>query len=58
VKVLHDAFKKGLEDPEVLKVLERLDQELAYLNSSEYAALASKTFQEEGAIVKRLGLKM
>lgn len=58
VKVLHDAFKKGLEDPEVIKVLERLDQELAYLNSSDYAAHARKTFEEEGAIVQRLGLKM
>lgn len=58
VKVLHDAFKKGLEDPEMLKMLERLDQELSYLNSSDYAALAKRTFEEEGAIVKRLGLKM
>ncbi len=58
VKVLHDAFKKGLEDAETQKTLERLDQENAYLNSADYAAIAKKTFEEEGAMVKRLGLKM
>jgi tripartite-type tricarboxylate transporter receptor subunit TctC len=58
VRTLHDAFKKGLEDPDVQKVMVQLDQEAAYLNSTDYAALAKKTYEEEGAIVKRLGLKM
>jgi tripartite-type tricarboxylate transporter receptor subunit TctC len=58
VKVLHDAFKKALEDPEYQKILERLDQEAYYLGSADYAALARKTFEEEREVVKRLGLKM
>lgn len=58
VKVLHDAFKKGLEDAEMQKALERLDQDNAYLDSAAYAAHAKKTFEEEGVMVKRLGLKM
>jgi len=58
VKVLHDAFKKALEDPDYQKTLEKFDQEAFYLNSSDYAAAAKKTFDEEREIVKRLGLKM
>ena len=58
VRILHDAFKKGLEDPETQKMLERFDQDNAYLNSADYAAHAKKTFEEEREIIKRMGLKM
>jgi tripartite-type tricarboxylate transporter receptor subunit TctC len=58
VKTLHDAFKKGMEEPEFQKSLEKFDQEAYYLNSADYTALAKKTFEEEREIVKRLGLKM
>lgn len=58
VKVLHDAFKKALEDPEYQKTLDKFDQEPYYLNSADYAALAKKTFEEERVAIKRLGLKM
>lgn len=57
-KVLHDAFKKALEAPEFQKTLEKLDQELYYLNSADYAALAKKYFEEEREAVQRLKLKM
>ena len=58
VKVLHDAFRKALEDPEYQKTLDKFDQEAYYLNSADYAALAKKTFEEERVAIKRLGLKM
>jgi tripartite-type tricarboxylate transporter receptor subunit TctC len=58
MKVLHDAFRKALEDPEYQKILEKLDQEASYLNGADYAALARKTFEEEREVIKRLGLKM
>ena len=58
VKVLHDAFKKGLEDPEFLKMQEKFDQDVFYLDSAGYAALAKKTFEEEREAIKTLGLKM
>jgi tripartite-type tricarboxylate transporter receptor subunit TctC len=58
VKVLHDAFKKALEDPEYQKTLDKFDQEAFYLNSADYAAHARKTYGEEREAVKRLGLKM
>jgi tripartite-type tricarboxylate transporter receptor subunit TctC len=58
VKVLHDAFKKAMDEPEFKATLEKFDQEAYYLNSADYAALAKKTIEEEREIVKRLGLKM
>jgi tripartite-type tricarboxylate transporter receptor subunit TctC len=58
VKILHDAFKKGLEEPAFQKTLERLDQqENFYMNSEDYAKYARKTFEEEKATVERMGLK-
>ncbi len=58
VKILHDAFKKGLEDPAFQKTLERFDQqESFYMNSEDYARYAKKTYEEEKIYVERLGLK-
>jgi tripartite-type tricarboxylate transporter receptor subunit TctC len=57
MRVLHDAFKKALEDPAYQATLEKFDQEPYYLNSADYAALAKKTYEEEREIVRRLGLK-
>ena len=56
VKILHDGFKKALEDPEDLKVLEQLDQELWYQSSEDYAKYARETLQRERALIERLGL--
>ena len=58
VRILHDAFKKGMEEPAFQKTLERLDQqENFYMNSEDYARYARKTFQDEKALVERMGLK-
>ena len=38
VKVLHDAFRKTLDDPEHLKVLAQLDQVYWYKSSEDYAS--------------------
>lgn len=56
VKVLHDAFKKALYDPEHIKVMDRYDQPLVYLGSEDYTKWAEKTFREERALIERLGL--
>lgn len=58
VRVLHDAFKKALEDPDAQKILDKFDQEIYYLNSADYAAHARRTYEAEREIVKRLGLKL
>ena len=53
---LHDAFKKALDDPEHLKVLQQFDQIYWYKSSEEYAKWAAATFAEERATIERVGL--
>ncbi len=56
VRILHDGFKKALEDPEHLKMLDQLDQELWYQSSEDYAKYARETFAQDRALIERLGL--
>ncbi|MEI6300853.1 MAG: tripartite tricarboxylate transporter substrate binding protein [Betaproteobacteria bacterium] len=56
VKILHDAFKKGLEDPIHLGAVEKYDQEIFYMGSEEYAKWAAETYREERKLIERLGL--
>ena len=56
VKQLHDAFRKALEDPDHLKMLQQLDQINWYKSSEDYAKWAAATFAEERATIARLGL--
>ncbi len=58
VKVLHDAFKEALHDPAHLKVLERYDMPLVYMDSAAYAAFARDLFEQEAAVIRKLGLRM
>lgn len=56
VQILHDAFKKALDDPEHMKTLERLDQVLWYKNSADYTRWSLDTYESERATLERLGL--
>jgi tripartite-type tricarboxylate transporter receptor subunit TctC len=56
VKVLHDAFKKSLDDPEYLKVLAQLDQPAWYMPSEDYARWAVDMLKAERATIERVGL--
>lgn len=56
VKILHDAFKKGMEEPMHKKVLEELSQPYIYMNSEDYRAYALKLIAEQRDLVNRLGL--
>jgi len=56
VRFLHDAFKKALDDPEHLKVLQQLDQVYWYKSSAEYAQWAADTLKAERATIERVGL--
>ena len=56
VKVLHDAFKKSLDDPEYLKVLATLDQPAWYQSSEDYAKWAAETFRAERGTIERAKL--
>ena len=57
VKTIHDAFRKSLEDPNVLQTLERLDQPVIHMNTDEYTAYARKQFEVEKAVVEKFGLR-
>jgi tripartite-type tricarboxylate transporter receptor subunit TctC len=56
VKILHDAFKKAMDDPEHAKMLQTLDQVYWYKSSDDYARWAAETFTTERALIERLGL--
>jgi tripartite-type tricarboxylate transporter receptor subunit TctC len=57
VKVLHDAFKKGLEEPSYAAAMANLDQELFYLSSEDYQRFAMQQIDEARRFVAELGLK-
>jgi tripartite-type tricarboxylate transporter receptor subunit TctC len=56
VRVLHDAFKKTLEDPAVLATFDKYDQTVIYMNTDEYTRFARESFSAEKATIERLGL--
>ncbi len=56
VKVLHDAFKKTLDDPAVLSVFDKYDQSVIYMDTPTYTKYAVDTFNGEKALIERLGL--
>ena len=57
VRILHDAFKKALDDPKVLALLDRLDQSVIYLGPEDYTKFAKQTYDDERKTIDRLGLK-
>ena len=56
VKTLHDAFKKGLEDPSYVEAMAKLDQEQFYLSSEDYQKFALQQIEEARRFIAELGL--
>jgi tripartite-type tricarboxylate transporter receptor subunit TctC len=56
VKVLHDAFKKGLEDPSYVEAMGKLDMEQFYLSSEDYQKFALQQIEEARRFIAELGL--
>jgi len=56
VRQLHDAFRKVLDDPEHLKVLQQFDQVYWYKSSEDFARWAADTYVAERATLERVGL--
>jgi tripartite-type tricarboxylate transporter receptor subunit TctC len=56
VRILHDALKKGLDDPEHMAFLDRQTQPLLYLNSEDYARYAIQLYNEQGELMRALGM--
>jgi tripartite-type tricarboxylate transporter receptor subunit TctC len=57
VRVLHDAFRKALDDPKVRELLERFDQPVIYMGPEDYTRWARQTYEAERGTIERLGLK-
>jgi tripartite-type tricarboxylate transporter receptor subunit TctC len=56
VKILHDAFKKTLDDPKVIETLDKFYQPTIYMNTADYTAYAARTFAAEKKTIERLGM--
>lgn len=57
VKIIHDAFKKGAEDPAYLETTAKLDQEPAYMSSDDYRRYVAVQLVEQKKLIEELGLK-
>ncbi|MDO8693985.1 MAG: tripartite tricarboxylate transporter substrate binding protein [Sheuella sp.] len=56
VKVIHDTFKKTLDDPAVLAVFKQYDQPVIYMNTADYTKYAKDSFYTEKKTIERLGM--
>lgn len=56
INKLQEAFKKTLEDPSVIQLLERFDQPVIYMDNAAYTKFAHDTFYAEKRTMERLGL--
>jgi tripartite-type tricarboxylate transporter receptor subunit TctC len=56
VKALHDAFRKGLEDPIHTQTLAKYNQPVWYLSSEDYTKWAKEQYEKERKIITALGL--
>lgn len=56
VKALHDAYKKAMDDPRHIELLEQLNQAMWYRNGAEYRQWAVETYAKDKALIERLGL--
>lgn len=56
VRVLHDAFKKTLDDSRVREILDKFYQPAIYMSTERYSRYAQRTFDAERATIERMGL--
>lgn len=53
--ILHDAFKKTLEDPEVVEQFRKVDSEPYYAGPEEYQQILTDGFEQSGETLRILG---
>jgi tripartite-type tricarboxylate transporter receptor subunit TctC len=58
VGAVHDLFKAALEDPAHLAVLDRLDMPVMYKNPADYTAFVRQQYEEDRAMIQKLGLHL
>jgi tripartite-type tricarboxylate transporter receptor subunit TctC len=57
VRVLHDAFKTGMEQRSFVEILQKFEQEPVYRSSADYHDYVMNEIAEQRRIVEELGLK-
>ncbi len=55
-RVLHDAFKLALYDPQHVAILDRYDMPLIYADSGTYTEMARRQYESDKVLIQRLGL--
>ncbi len=55
VKILHDGFRKALEDPAFVKAMEERENALLYLGTDDYKKAWAESYVVEGERVKLMG---
>ena len=58
VRVLHDGFREALFDPSHVAVLDRYDMVPDYKNSADYLTDVRRTMEEEGRLIRQLGIRL
>jgi hypothetical protein len=56
VQKIHDAFKKSLDDPKVLAVMDRYQMPQRYADPKGYIEIVNQVMSFEAEGVKRIGL--
>jgi tripartite-type tricarboxylate transporter receptor subunit TctC len=56
VQILHDAFKKGMEEPAHKEMLAKLEQPMTYMNTADYQRSVMETIAEQKQMIETLGL--
>jgi tripartite-type tricarboxylate transporter receptor subunit TctC len=57
VAILHDAFKKAVDDPAVQATLAKYDMVVNYKNTADYTKFVKEVTDSERKVVESLGLK-
>jgi tripartite-type tricarboxylate transporter receptor subunit TctC len=57
VKILHDAFYQGLQDPRVKKALDNFDMPVAYLNTEDCRKAIADVFESTAKIFEKIKMK-
>ncbi len=57
VQTLHDAFKKGMEEPAYAEAMKKFDMEPFYMSTADYDKFARDSIRQEAKLVEMLGLK-
>jgi tripartite-type tricarboxylate transporter receptor subunit TctC len=53
VKILHDAFKRGLDDPSFVAAMDRYDMPLMYQNTEDFTKYWAEAYVEAGEHVRK-----